>query len=299
LNASAGGFLEDKLDAASLSRETNRFVISLLPYEATTTYGKGTRHGPEAIVEASGHVELLDEELLIDASSFGVETVRPAITDLKSITTHVSSLAARAGGALPGFLGGEHSITPAILEGLGRRDIGIVWIDAHADLRQSYLERRDNHACAGYNSLRFGPIVQVGIRTLAHDEAEFLKTADNVRIFRLWDEHAKSAIRDLPRTVYVSIDLDGLSPALMRAVGTPEPGGLDWDEMLSILDCTFKEKDVCAFDVVELCPSKDDIVSSFTAARLVYKVMAYHAFYKLSAGRRRRSTGRFEKNTER
>jgi agmatinase len=299
LNAPSGGFLEDKLDAPSLSRETNRFVISLVPYEETTTYKKGTRHGPEAMVGASSHIELLDESLRVDASSFGVETLRPPVTDLASITAHVSWLSGEAGDVLLGFFGGEHSITPAIIEGLDREDIGIVWIDAHADLRKSYLGRRDNHACAGYNSLRFGPMVQVGIRTIAHEEAEFLETTDRVRSFRRWDEQVKAAIRSLPRTVYLSIDLDGLNPSLMRAVGTPEPGGLDWHEMTAILDYVFKEKDVCAFDCVELCPSEDDVVSSFTAARLAYKVMAYHAFYKLSPKRRRLSTGRFTKNTER
>lgn len=288
MNASSGGFLEDKLDAPSLSQDTNQFVLSLIPYEETTTYGKGTRRGPEAIVEASGHIELLDETLRIDASRFGIETLRPRITDLASITAHVSSLSGRADGVLLGFFGGEHSITPAIIEGLDPDDVGIVWIDAHADLRQSYLGRKDNHACAGHNSLRFGPMVQIGIRSLSDEEAEFLKTTDRVQCFRFWEEKVKNAIRKLPRTVYLSIDLDGLSPALMRAVGTPEPGGLDWHEVLDILDFVFTEKDVCAFDVVELCPSDEDVVSSFTAARLAYKVMAFHAFHKLSPGPRRR-----------
>jgi len=280
-----GGFLEDKLDATSISRETNQFLLSLLPYEETTTYKKGTRHGPEAIIDASGHIELLDETMRIDASRHGIKTLRPNITDLASITSHVSELAGAHDRALLGFLGGEHSITPAIIKGLEREDIGIVWIDAHADLRQSYCGREDNHACAGYNSAPFGHIVQVGIRSLAQEEVDFLDGTDRVRCYRHWDGHVKDAIKDLPRTVYMSFDLDGFSPTLMRAVGTPEPGGLSWEGAMEILDFVFSEKDVCAFDVVELCPNVDDVVSSFTAARLVYKIMAYHAYHKLESSK--------------
>ena len=110
---------------------------------------------------------------------------------------------------------------------------------------------------------------------------EFLEGSERVQCFRHWDDAARNAVRALPETVYLSIDLDGLSPTLMRAVGTPEPGGLTWEDVLDILDLVFSEKDVVAYDVVELCPRADDVVSSYTAARLVYKVMAYHAYHKL------------------
>ena len=279
------GFLEDKFDTPTVHGDDNRFLLSLIPYEETTTYKKGTRHGPDAIVDASGHIELFDETLRIDASTYGIETIRPAITDLRSITAHVASLAKHSAGQLLGFLGGEHSITPAIIEGLGAGDIGIVWIDAHADLRHSYMGREHNHACAGYHSQAFGPIVQIGIRSLAEEEVEFLDRSHRVRCFSHWSDEAKEKIRKLPERVYFSIDVDGLNPMLIRAVGTPEPGGLLWEETLAIVDFVFAEKDVLGFDVVELCPSDDDVVSSFTTARLVYKVMQYHAYHKLAAGR--------------
>ncbi|MDH3217799.1 MAG: arginase family protein [Candidatus Krumholzibacteria bacterium] len=278
---SGRGFLEDKLDTPSTLRDTNHFVLSLIPYEETTTYKKGTCHGPEAIIEASAHIELPDETLRIDASSFGIETLRPQITDLRSIESHASELAARGDNTLLGFLGGEHSITPAIIQGLRKKDVGIIWVDAHADLRRMYHGREDNHACAGRNSVSFGRIVQIGIRSLAHEEIAYLSRSDRVQSFRYWAEQAKDAIRGLPGVVYLSIDLDGISPTLMRAVGTPEPGGLSWEEILELLDFVFAEKRVCAFDVVELCPGEEDVVSSFTAARLVYKIMAYHAHHKL------------------
>lgn len=277
------GFLEDKLDGVFLSSKESRYVISLIPYEETTTYKKGAGRGPAAIIDASPHMELLDETLHVNASSHGILTLSPKITDLSSIAAHAASAARNHPGSFLCFLGGEHSITPAILEGLGRTDIGIVWIDAHADLRKEYRGRPDNHACAGFNSVRFGPIVQIGVRSLSEEEVDFLGHSDRVKCFRPWNEAARDAIRNLPRTVYLSVDMDGLSPTLVRAVGTPEPGGLQWEEVMEILDFVFREKDVLAYDVVELCPEPGDNVSDFVAARLVYKVMSYHAYHKLTS----------------
>ncbi len=276
------GFLEDKLDGVSLAREDSRYVISLVPYEETTTYKKGAVKGPRAIVEASPHMELLDETLHVNASCHGILTLAPKITDLSSVAAHASWVAREQPGSLLCFLGGEHSITPAILEGLGRKEIGIVWIDAHADLRKEYRGRPDNHACAGFNSVAFGPIVQIGVRSLSEEEVDYLGKSDRVKCFRPWNEAARDAIRALPSAVYLSIDLDGISPTLVRAVGTPEPGGLQWEEVMEILDFVMREKDVFAYDVVELCPQSGDIVSDYAAARLVYKVMNYHTYHKLT-----------------
>jgi agmatinase len=194
---------------------------------------------------------------------------------------HGTSMAAKHPDALLGFLGGEHAITPAVVEGLGMSEFGIVWIDAHADLRSEYRGNAYNHACAGFHCASMAPIVQVGIRSLASEETDFLERSDRVRCFRHWSDQVREAIRGLPDTVYISFDLDGLNPMLMRAVGTPEPGGLLWEEALEIIDFTVGEKKLRAFDVVELCPSDEDVVSSFTAARLVYKIMTYYAHHHL------------------
>ena len=277
------GFLEDKLDGVFLSHEKSRYVVSLIPYEETTTYRKGARNGPRAIIDASPHMELLDETLHVNASSHGILTLSPPITDLSSVSAHAAAVARSHPAALLAFLGGEHSITPAILKGLARRNIGIVWIDAHADLRKEYRGRPDNHACAGFNSVGYGPIVQIGVRSVSEEETDYLAKSNRVECFRVWSEAAENAIRNLPKEVYLSIDMDGFSPMLVRAVGTPEPGGLLWEEVMGILDCVFREKDVIAYDVVELCPEEHDVVSSFTAARLVYKAMSYHTYHKLTA----------------
>ena len=238
---------------------------------------------PEAIVEASSHVELFDEVLEVDASRAGILTARPAITDLASITRAAQALRAQHPQSFLGFIGGEHSITPALVEAFKRPDMGIVWIDAHADLRTEFHGRADNHACAGRNSLEYGPIVQVGIRTLAEEEWAFLKSSDRVKAHRHWTAEAREDILALPEEIYLTVDFDGFSPEVIRAVGTPEPGGLYWEQVMEILETVFRYKKVVAFDAVELCPTEYDPASSFTAARLVYKVLNYHARFAVSA----------------
>ena len=280
MSPSSKEFLGTKLTPDDLEAARAGYTVSLLPFEETTTYKSGTAHAPEAIIDASEHIELFDEELGLDASVHGIATLRPPVTSLKSITDHAADVAARYPGALPGFLGGEHSVTPAILSGLARDDIGIVWIDAHADLRKEYMGSERNHACAARNSLQFGPIVQIGIRSLAEEEYRFLEQSTRVRRFREWGDDAREAIRALPDTVYLSVDMDGLNPELVRAVGTPEPGGLEWRQMLEILALVTGEKQLAAFDVVELCPAPGDVTSEFTTARLVYKIIAYDALHE-------------------
>jgi agmatinase len=277
------GFLEDKDDPGDIVLADNRYVLGLIPYEETTTYGKGVGMAPEAIVEASSHVELFDEVLEVDASRAGILTARPAITDLASITRAAKELRAKHPQSFLGFIGGEHSITPALVEAFKRPNMGIVWIDAHADLRTEFHGRADNHACAGRNSLEYGPIVQVGIRTLAEEEWSFLKSSDRVKAHRHWTAEAREDIMQLPDEVYLTVDFDGFSPEVIRAVGTPEPGGLYWEQVMEILETVFRYKKVVAFDAVELCPTEYDPASSFTAARLVYKVLNYHARFAVSA----------------
>lgn len=275
------GFLDDPFEPRTPPLPDSRFVLSLVPYEETTTYRKGTAKAPEAIVDASGHIEVLDETLLIDASTQGVLTLRPAITDLASITAHARSVREQHPDALPGFLGGEHSITPALIEGVARDDMGVVWLDAHADMRHAFHGSPVNHACAAFNSMKFGPIVQVGVRSLAEEEYENFKKTDRVRMFREWADEAREAILALPENIYLSLDMDGFAPEVVRAVGTPEPGGLNWRDVMEILALLFEHKTVFAYDVVELCPNELDVASEYIAARVTYKIMSYHARHKL------------------
>jgi agmatinase len=159
--------------------------------------------------------------------------------------------------------------------------VGILWIDAHADLRDRYRGREDNHACAARRSSPFGPILQVGVRSYSEGEYRWMEShRERVRWFRRWGPEAREALRALPDRVYLSVDVDGFDPSVVRSVGTPEPGGLGWEEGLAVLEALFEEKEVVAFDVVELCPSPEDAASDFTVARLIYKILTLHFLHR-------------------
>ena len=279
--AAPPGFLEAKLGPDFRIPEPAACYLGLIPYEETTTYRRGTRLAPEAVCDASGHMDLYDHVLDINASEYGIKTLRPEISDLASITAFARGLRAQYPGSVLGFIGGEHSITPALVEGCCPENTGIVWIDAHADLRKTFKGSENNHACAGYNCARFGPIVQIGVRTLEREEAEYLEGSDSVTYFTRWTGEARKAISDLPDDVYLTVDADGFSPEVVRAVGTPEPGGLSWDDVIEIVAALFEEKNVVAFDTVELCPVENDVASTFVITKMVYKIISYHAHYNL------------------
>jgi len=178
-------------------------------------------------------------------------------------------------------LGGEHSITPPVVAAAAARHPGlaVLQIDAHADLRDRYLGEKNSHACAMRRVLEHAPIVQVGIRNMSGEEAALLPSL-RTTVFYDWNMRDDPAWIDrvleaLPDTVYITIDLDGLDPATMPAVGTPEPGGLSWREVTALLRRTFERKNVMACDVVELCPVPGFTASNFLAARLVYKILTY------------------------
>ena len=277
------GFLDGKLGPEYRPPDPAACYLGLIPYEETTTYRKGTKLAPDAVCDASGHMDLYDYVLDVDASAYGIKTLRPDITNLESITGFAKKLRSTYPDSLLGFVGGEHAITPALIEGCCPEGAGIVWIDAHADMRKTFKGRRDSHACAGYNSVRFGPMVQIGVRTLERDEADFVRGSDRVKIFSRWSREAADAVRDLPKNVYLTVDADGFSPEIVRAVGTPEPGGLSWVDVLDVVSVLFEEKHVIAFDTVELCPVETDVASTYVIAKLIYKIISYHVRRNLEA----------------
>jgi agmatinase len=178
-------------------------------------------------------------------------------------------------------LGGEHSITPPIVAAVAarHRGVSVLQIDAHADLRDSYQSERNSHACAMRRTLESAPLVQVGIRNISVEEVAALPRLAT-KIFYDWNmrddpQWIARAVDALSDTVYITIDLDGLDPATMPAVGTPEPGGLSWRELMALLRRTFERKTVVACDVVELCPVPGLAAPNFIAAKLVYKLLTY------------------------
>ena len=251
------------------------FHIIPVPFEKSVSYGKGTRKGPSAILRASQQLELFDGHSV--PAEKGIHTTAPvrcsgpAARVLDRITAACS--AALAHGAIPVILGGEHSVTCGAMPAFIRREkkFGVVQFDAHADLRDSYEGDRYSHASAMKRVVDLGiPLFQIGIRSLSPPEQEFRKSLpvpgiDAEDLFKNGLPR-KVLPDDFPEDIYLTIDIDALSPSLVPATGTPEPGGLDWYTAMALLD-------KIGFDLVELAPLKNHHASDFTAARLIYNTM--------------------------
>lgn len=278
------------------SYDQARVVILPIPYEATTTYRRGCENGPDAILDASQQVEVYDEELDREIWEVGIAT-HDAIADTRNdrkVTaeemlkvTQETVYKLVSDGKFVISLGGEHSITTGIVEAYRQANPGeaftVVQIDAHGDLRFEYEGSIHNHACIMRRVVEMGlPTVQVGIRSICKEEADLIKEKSLV-VFRArematqpdWMARAWASIQT--RKVFLTIDLDGIDPTLIPGVGTPEPGGLNWYSLLTFLQHIFQNHEVVGCDVMELAPIVDSVVSEFTAAKLVYKLIGYQA----------------------
>jgi agmatinase len=261
-------------------------VILPIPYEQTTTYGTGTKEGPQALIAASRHMELYDEELDYEVYQVGIHTLRELETlasgpqAMLERITEVTGDLLRHGKFVVG-LGGEHTISFGLVRAFAERfpGLSVLQFDAHADLRDSYQGTPYNHASVLRRISELVPAVQVGIRSLSREEAAWVK-ARGVRLFYasevVGSPHVATAIGEaLTDHVYITICLDGLDPSIMPAVGTPEPGGLGWYDVLRIVRRVAETRHIVGFDVVELFPIPGNIAPDFLAAKLVYKVLGY------------------------
>lgn len=279
------------LDDESSNPTTSTAWVLPVPFEMTTSYAGGTKLGPAAIIEASNQVEIYDPEVNSEAGVlYGIYTLpyfHPTMSSsaeaISSITTVVQGL--ELDDRVLVTLGGEHSITPGVVAALAPRypDLIVVQIDAHADLRHSYEGTLYSHACAARRILDYAPVLQLGIRSMCQEEVSFSRTSDRVTIFtaeEIYRDREHNYLQALAlavagRPVYLTIDVDGLDPAIIPATGTPEPGGLGWYTCLDILRTTVKHGNVIAFDCVELAPTLGGPASPFAAAKLVYKTLNY------------------------
>lgn len=266
---------------------TARAVVVPCPLEASVCYGAGTAGGPRAILEASHQVETWDEELGVDLGDCpGIVTLEAleaggAITEVQQrLECVVGALLDR--GMFPLVLGGEHSLTPGPVRAAAARHPGltVLQIDAHADLRESYQGFPNSHACAMRRCLDDPAIrvVGVGIRSMSTAEARF--AADNPQRIRHFLARGRrwtpgDVVAALEGPVYLSIDIDGLDSSLVPATGTPEPGGLSWEETLDLLRAIFTQRRVVAADLVELAPQPEHRASDYLAARLACKILGY------------------------
>lgn len=254
----------------------SRFVVVPVPYEATTTYGKGTKKGPAAILRASQNLESFDEDLGYDPNvKAGIHTLKSV--SLSSLVPRLSSIV--SDGKIPVVLGGEHSITPYALRAFVKhyKNLSVLQFDAHADLRDKYNGSKNNHACVMRRVLEICPAVQVGIRSISEEGWRFAKETGQINKIH-WAEKLELAEKienQLYKNVYITIDVDIFDPSVVPATGTPEPGGMFWYEVLDILSRVCRDKNIVGFDVMELSPRKGDIASDFSVAKLVYKIMGY------------------------
>jgi agmatinase len=271
---------------ASSTFENARVVVLPIPLDRTTSYVPGTRTGPHEILVASSHIELWDEETGTDVHGIGICTLPEmefpyasmdeVMNEIERVTAELVSR-----GKFPFILGGEHSITPAVVRAVARTHPGVsvLQIDAHADLRESFMGTPLNHACAMRRTLESAPTTQVGVRSLSTEEAAAIGSLNTTMFYdvnmRQDPNWIDRVVDTLSETVYITIDCDGLDPAIMPAVGTPEPGGLSWYETLGLLRKVIESRSVVGCDLVELCPMPGHVAPNFLCAKLIYKILTY------------------------
>jgi len=276
--------------------ERSRVVVLPVPYERTVSYGGGTKYGPKGILDASHYVEFYDEETGREVhKQLGIATLKPLAFAKKIDEEALDVIYETTRSLLQAkkfvvMLGGEHTISQASLAACAEKykDLSVLQIDAHSDLRMEYQGSKFSHASVMARVCEFidpKRIVQVGIRAQCIEEAEFIRRSGIItmyahqiragkfsKIVKDWDDFAIDKLSD---HVYVTFDVDGLDPSIMPATGTPEPNGLFWDETMKLLRKLGKRKNVVACDVVELAPMKGLHHPDLAAAKLVSKMINY------------------------
>jgi len=285
-------FLSNKKGFLGTDNSVNikeKAIVVPFGLEKTVSYGEGTKNGPKEIIKASHQVELYDEELNCEPyKKIGIKTLKPfkinkninkALNQISKINENILNH-----NLFPLVLGGEHSITPGSLLPFTKKfkKICLLHFDAHADLRESYNGNRFSHAsaikrCLDYKNVS---VISFGIRNISFNENQYLKRNSNrIKIFwakdkKKWDlKKFKKMIKN--KTVYLTFDVDGFDSSLMPATGTPEPGGLFWDETLNIIKIASKNSKIVGADINELAPIKGFDTYNFLVAKLAYKILSY------------------------
>ena len=291
-------YLSNKLGYLGVDNKFNfkeKVVVVPFGLEKTVSYGAGTRNGPKEIIKASHQVELYDEELNCEPyKKIGIKTLKPfkieknikkALKKIADINEHILNKK-----LFPITLGGEHSITPGCISPFVKKykNLCLLHFDAHADLRESYNGEKFSHASAIKRCLdhKNVSVISFGIRNISSGEMPFLKkNSKRIKIFWAkdklkWDlKKFKNLIKN--KTVYLTFDVDGFDSSIMPATGTPEPGGLLWDETLNIIKIASKNSNIVGADVNELSPIKGFNSYNFLVAKLVYKIISYKFLSKL------------------
>jgi len=289
-------FLSNKKGFLGIDNKFNfeeKVIVIPFGLEKTVSYGSGTKNGPKEIIKASHQVELYDEELNCEPfKKIGIKTLKPFKID-KNINKALEKMSKINENILnqnifPLTLGGEHSITPGCIAPFVKKykNLCILHFDAHADLRESYNGEKYSHASAIRRCLdnKNVSLISFGIRNISKSEIPFLKkNKSRVNIFWAKDKPRwnlksfKKLIKN--KTVYLTFDVDGLDSSIMPATGTPEPGGLLWDETLEIIKIAMKNSKVVGADINELAPIKGFNSYNFLVAKLAYKILSYKFLY--------------------
>ena len=289
-------YLSNKNGFLGIDNKVNfkeKVVVVPFGLEKTVSYGGGTKNGPKEIIKASHQVELYDEELNCEPyKKIGIKTLKPFKID-KSIKKALNKMSKINQEILdknlfPITFGGEHSITPGCIDPFTKKfkDICLLHFDAHADLRESYNGEKFSHASAIRRCLDYSnvSVISFGIRNISQSEIPFLKkNSSRIDIFWAKDKSKwnlnkfKKLIKN--KTVYLTFDVDGLDSSIMPATGTPEPGGLLWDETLNIIKIAAKNSKIVGADINELAPIKGFNSYNFLVAKLAYKILSYRFLY--------------------
>lgn len=263
----------------------SKIVVLPVPYDATSSWMHGADRGPEALLEASVQLEWYDTETRTEVYKQGIHTAEP-VMEQSSPEALCEAVEKRMGELwdaekFPVMIGGNHTVSIGAFRAADKRfkDLTILQLDAHSDLRSSYEGSELNHACVMHQARKLAPITQVGIRSMSVEETAYY---DPTRIFfardlffdqeRRWE---KEALDTLSKNVYLTIDLDVFDPSELPSTGTPEPGGLRYFQVLRFLKQVMKYTNVVGIDIVELCPNPQQRASDYLAARLAYQLMTY------------------------
>ena len=262
-----------------------KVVVLPVPYDGTTEFKSGAREGPQAIIDASPYLELYDAELDREISEVGIHTLPEVQPHMGSPELMVERVYRIAKGLLDrnkliAMLGGEHLLTLGMVKAYKEkyRKLSVLQLDAHTDLRDQYQGTKYSNACVMRRVWELCPVVQVGVRSFSLEERQFMQQQ---KIEPFYAEAATSpdfvsrVVSKLTPQVYVSIDLDVFDPSIMPAVGTPEPGGMSWQQVLELLRAVGAEKKIVGFDLTELCPREGPTSCAYLAAKLAYKMMGY------------------------
>lgn len=275
-------FVSPPEDYAAYDRA--RVIVLPVPYDSTTTARAGARDGPAAIIAASEEMELYDIDLGFEPFRWGIHTLPELAPHSGSPQETIERVEEVVGelldaGKFVATLGGEHTVAVGAARAHAARveRLSVLAIDAHADLRDSYLESPYNHACTLRRILEIAPVTQAGLRSAEAEEAALIRERGldfcSPRAYRELSGGPRGVVERLSDAVYVTIDLDGFDPSQMAAVGSPEPGGLFWDETVELLSAVAAERRIVGFDVTELAPAEGPRSCAQLAAKLVYRLI--------------------------